>query len=231
MSPPAPDLIATDAVHRERLRIDARHEDDERRLCRLWLQANIVSVSPLALDIAAEAGIVLDEACDAIVPEMARRWRSVRSGRMFHHRIRYVARPKGLKRYLASPLDHVLARRVRRQGALFGDIFSEEGWTGFAVGASVLEVTGRLGPCWFGSCLGKAWLTLPAGVPDTLAAALPGRQLDAAVSHPAFSGKGYRIMSVDDLGDGCRAMVFRTGVAPFEMPWGELLQGVLTGNR
>ena len=41
----------------------------------------------------------------------------------------------------------------------------------------------------------------------------------------------YRISSVDDLGGGLRATVFRTGVAPFEMPWPGLLEDVLAGGR
>lgn len=195
-----------------------RTEQERLLLFHMHLQATVDRVSPLLLDLAAMEGISLVGAVSLMYPPQDWPWRPLPSAstsladRNRSSKGWPVARPRS---------DEAIFRRAfANPGVVVRDVAHPRGRFGIRPSGRVLGFTASIGPCVISSFGPLATLRLPEMLPETLMTAMPGRQLDQLVDHPAFRGRGYRVVRVTpDLGDGLPVLTFRTPLASLVTPW------------
>lgn len=196
-----------------------RTEVERLRLFRLHLQATVDRISPLLLDMAAMEQIDLDYALGLMLPPQDWPWRPLQADRPagFHHR-------QLRKGWAAAGSSARNSARFRRSfanpGLVIRDVDHPRGRFAIRPSGRAMGFTAGIGPCLLSAFGSTAMLKLSEALPETLVTAMPGRPLDQLVDHPAFTGRGYRVLRVeDDLGDHLPVLVFRAPLAAFAMPW------------
>lgn len=197
-------------------------EHQRLRLYRMFLQATVRSVSPLTLAFAEHFGIDLESGLGNLRPPLDWPRRPVPSAplvvgcRIARAALRHV-----------GPRAATTKSIMMRYAAMHGFVHHGPGTNLllFDVDGAWLSVQGRIGECTLRVVKGRAFLTLPAGVPDTIVAAMAGRPVDALVDHPALRGRGWRVRRViEGTSDVGPTIVFATGRQRYRMPWPELLR-------
>ncbi|MDQ2804361.1 MAG: hypothetical protein M3Y41_17395 [Pseudomonadota bacterium] len=210
-------------------RFTAARERERLVLYRMHLQATVRWISPLTLAMAKHVGIDLGDGMKSIRPPSEWPWRRPDSlVRSFAHRGHITHRL-----YFAPnrPAIQVLLQRYVT-GHGFVHIGSGSDILVFDVNGPWLSMHGQIGQCALRVATGTAALTLPAGVPDTLAAAMVGKPVDAIVAHPALTGSGYSVKRVREAnGAAGPTLIFSTGRSRLVMPWPELLRSGLSGGH
>ena len=218
-----------------RLRVDQEidrflEQTDRERLLlyRMHLQATVRSASPLIMDLAGHFGIDVAGRLDAVRPPSQWPWRA-----------RKWSLAASLAHGSLAPYNYVGPRRrtvhgmLRRRAAEPGFIHFADGddLLAFHFDGLSLSMEACIGASDVRVAKGMAALTLPAGIPDTLAAAMVGRQVDALVESPALAGRGYVVRRVREARAGAGpTLVFATGRTRFAMPWPELLGAGAAGT-
>lgn len=110
-------------------------------------------------------------------------------------------------------------RLFRRDGAIAGIAKGEvDRLIGIRVVGSRLEVGMRVGEVLIMTLKGRVRVFLPHAIPETLASAATGREMEEVVAGEMFDGHGYRICEARIEGD--RTVIDAvTGLLPFVMPW------------
>lgn len=193
-----------------------RTETERLRLFRLHLHATVRRVSPLLIDLCMMEGISIGSAVALIYPPEDWPWRPLYN--VPPSLARLTQQRKG---WLGSPTRQDASRFERlfkNPGVIIRGVVHERGRFAIRPCGEVLGFTAAIGPCLLSAFGSTAMLKLPEMLPETLMAAMPGRQLDALVDHPAFRGRKYRVMRVmPDLNDGLPILTFRVPLISFEM--------------
>lgn len=196
-----------------------RTDHDRLVLYRMHLQAHVRSISPLTFALAEHFDV--DLAGGAALMRPSPDWP------------RRAPPPFGAMAHRSHTALRHLSPRHRSVPGMLQRYALNRGFCHFGEGADMLffdvdgrwlSMQGRIGKCAVCVVKGVAALTLPAGLPDTVITAMPGRPVDAIISHPALAGRDYRVRRVREgvLGEG-PTLFFGTGRRAFSMPWPELL--------
>lgn len=193
------------------------------RLYRMFLQSTVRSVSPLTLAFAEHYGIDLEIGLGKLRPPLDWPRRPVPSPPVvmaMSHRASAASRYIGPR---AATTHGLMMRYATTRGFVHHGPGSN--LLLFDVDGAWLSVQGRIGECTLQIVKGRAFLTLPAGIPDTMVAAMTGRNIDTLVDHPALRGRGWRVRRVIEAASEVGStIVFATGRQRYRMPWPELLR-------
>ncbi|MDH7971267.1 hypothetical protein QH494_03665 [Sphingomonas sp. AR_OL41] len=196
---------------------------DARRLVLRWafreeMGVNVRSASPFLVGLLRGEHLTLDEAVHLInpLPGWPRRPRLSSAGsgalgpnlHMFRH---YFAG-------LAAGVGHP-PLRDEFHGHTF--ILAEGGHARMQVVGHSIEVEAKIGSVRFETRFGVLRIELDRSLPETLALASLGRDVEQIVDHPALLGRGWRIVEVvaarsPFLGS---VLVVPTGAIPYSLPW------------
>ncbi len=197
-----------------------RTETERLSLFRLHLQATVRRVSPLLIDLAVMEGVSLGGAVGLMYPPRDWPWRPLQDPPRAPTR-RSLQRMGSLASQGAKDGGR-FRRAFVNPGLVVRDVGHPRGCFGIRPCGDVMGFAASLGPCLLSAFGPSAMLKLPGRLPETLAMAMPGRMLDALVDHPAFAGRGYRVVRVEtDPVDDLPILVFRAPLITFEMPWPE----------
>lgn len=210
-------------VEQEARRFFERLEAERLRLYRALLQGTVLRVSPLTLDLIAQAGSSVAVVAEALPVPGEWPWTPLR----YRTASALLRSPKGF-----GPSNHGPSRfhKLATAGVMLRDRHHPLGELGFWTSRTALEAVACPGGCVLQTDGYRARLHLPSPMPDTLLAALPGRPLEQLVSHPVLDGRGYVVerISEGEHGDG-PVVGFATGLLPLELPWAEA-RGELAGG-
>jgi len=209
----------------ERLAADLRdfmtNVDAEcRRLYRDHLQTTVRRVSPLVIDLAVFGGSRLVDLAWEFEPPLGWPWEASDTGML-------GSAPSIVQCSIARPHRRTRApgrpgTDRRRGGMVVCTAPGCLGEIGFMVTGSHVEVVAALGGVILHTNAGRASLLIPEGLPQSIAASLPGRRLEFLLRHEVLDGRGYVIESVNDARQGGGSAIgFNTGLLPFEMPWAQ----------
>lgn len=195
-----------------------RTETERLNLFRMHLGATVTRVSPLLTVLAAIEGVSLRDAAALIHPPTDWPWRP-----LFDDPSALPRRSQRRQDWLGR-VGHRDVARFRRTfaspGVVIRDVDHARGRFAIRPVGKVLGFTASLGPCMLSAFGMSALLKFPYALPETLAAALPGRMLEQIVRHPIFAGCGYVVSRVQpDLSDGLPVITFRAPLVGFQMPW------------
>ena len=196
-----------------------RTELERLRLFRLHLQATVDRISPLLVDLAAMEQIDLDRAFQLMLPPQDWPWRPLQPEippRVHHYQLR-----KGWAVAGTPPRNSARFRRsFANPGLVIRDVEHPRGRFAIRPCGRVMGFTAGIGQCLLSAFGNSAMLKLSERLPETLVTAMPGRPLDQLVDHPAFAGRGYRVVRVEpDLGDHMPVLIFRAPLVPLHMSW------------
>jgi len=188
---------------------------------RAKLTACIRSASPLLISLLAADGLTPEGALALIVPDEIRHGRSPRP--LFNraavgHLLRYYM--SGISPSLISP-PSMYEHKIRRSN---GDFVAIQ------VVDHALELEARIGPLWLETRFGELRVQLDEAVPETIAASCIGRKLEEIVDHPAWRGRGWLIVDVEDAVTSYfgQTMIVAAGSVPYRLTWADAGQSVLT---
>lgn len=215
------DLVRDSIVrHSEALKLERL------RLYRLHLQVTVRKVSPLVLDLAAYTGSRFDDVVDEFAPRST--WPDGDLGKVGPR-----SRPNaGSQRWIGHKHSNAARewRRNHRRGVVRGGAASGAQIV-FMVMAGRVEALAALAGCALQTMGSYASLHLPDALPETVAAALPGRDVDALFGHPVLDGRGYVVEHVHAGFSGGEVVTFRTGSLPCELPWRDLFDAEMERGR
>lgn len=202
-----------------------RTERERLRLFRDHLQATVVQVSPLLLELAAMEQIDLAAATALMQPPVDWPWRP-------HYEPSNPAMRQWHARRLLGQDAERGAGRFRRAfaapGVMIRDVDHPRGRFGVRPTGGVLGFTADIGPCRLTACGPVALFRFPEPLPATLVMAMPGRILGQLVDHPLFRGKAYKVRNVvTDPTDDLPVLSFKVPLVPFAMP----ATGVVDGGE
>jgi hypothetical protein len=198
-------------------------EAERLRLYRLHLQATIRRVSPLISDSAAFAGSRLRVLVEDLSPPPSWPWRM--AGTPFHNPFRAAKCSANGPASLTRP---GVLRKAGAKNWLTRSFNGMRGELSLVVEGGSLEAFVSLGTAYMQTHAGVASVMLPDPLPETVAAALPGRLLEELVQHPIIDGRGYVVDQVHPPTHWPgHVVIFRTGLLPFDMPWGDALAAEL----
>lgn len=216
------DLLA--AVMRE-MRLHAIGERHRvLRLYRLWLQATILHVSPLAIDLAAHGGFTIEGVARELdvppgwTPQCCATTATLGMAGQSHASC-FRRGARGIF--------------VRTGAAVMRGPTDAAGMLGFYPRDRALDVVSCFGPTVLYTSGLSAHLWTPERLPEIVLAGLVGKPIDAVAPHPVLDGRGYLIRKVRDRpGDGGTMLSFRPGLLPLRLPWaGDLTQVVERRSR
>ncbi len=147
-----------------------------------------------------------------------------------------VARPKPKPWWPAPPLDggragpdeHPRAFRLRHRtlGVIERWPTDPRGRLGIRLRSGCLDAEVSIGASVLWTAGPIAHLLLADSVPATVAAAMPGRSVEALVSHPLLAG-GYEMTAVEQLDHGWTEITFSTGTVGCQV---SVVHGQLTAQ-
>ena len=195
-----------------------RTETERLRLFRQHLQASVVQVSPLLLDLAAMEQVDLAEATSLMHPPQDWPWRPLAEP------ANPAMRQWQARRWMFGQDAERGAGRFRRAfaspGVVIRDADHPRGRLAIRPSGGVLAFTADIGACRLTACGPIAMFRIPEHLPETLVMAMPGRRLGQLVEHPLFRDRDCKVRSVmTDPTDDLPVLTFRVPLVPFAMPW------------
>ena len=188
--------------------------------------------SPLLLDAVADDGLILERQLSRMRCGLPGIWPGSRwiDERWETHRLRQVLTPK-----MGDISEDESFERVFHHAGVVVRLPSDPaGAFGLKVIDDQLEVVLGLGPHLLLTFGPTAELRLDGALPETVATAIGGRQLDEVVSHPLFIGRRYPIteaLQPPQVRHGGTTIRFRTGRTGFAMPWDNVFKAILARGR
>ncbi|WP_242154033.1 hypothetical protein [Sphingomonas sp. BAUL-RG-20F-R05-02] len=225
---PEPRETARQRAQRESYAIE--REAIELRLTsfRAYLQATVVTMSPLAGLVLEAADFEVGQALQSLRP--SKNWLSApdTDRRFFHTRHAPTA--------LGTHSEHACSREPWSENPAdpTGEALLQDGSVGdfvmLVVLGSSVEIHLHGQGFQLATRAGTAYLALPQPLPDTVALYCEGLDLDAVVDHPILRGRKYVIADVLQMA-GRSIILFDVGELPVVMPWpDDVATAPLIGN-
>ena len=193
----------------------ARVENERRRLYRTHLRCTVRNASPLLVDLLAAEGVAPSCLIDVMQPPPswpAASWASSR-GPSTRRLMPNAPRSTTLG---ARAADERLLRLFAYGGVLLRLPSDRAGGCGVWTSAGMMHGWIDFGRIRMVIDGGEAHLSI-ASLPETVALAMPGRDLDRLVSHPLIDGRGYSVRRVCADGRGTSVLVVKCGVQPLDL--------------
>lgn len=216
-------------IDAEEARVEAAHRAEQLRIFRMRLQLHVTWMSPFVRDLADASQIGLEGLADMLRPHpllgkcsalLPPRRQSLRPAKG-------VAGRKSPNSPWSRESDRLVAYSMSRKGVILRTR-PNSGQLGFMVSGAHLLAAGWLGECWFHTDSDVSHIVMRGEVPETLIAASVGRKIGQIISHPTLDGRDYPVTrAVRIYEEPAVAFTFWTGIVPFEMPWADLLDGMV----
>ena len=192
-----------------------RTEAERRALYRAHLRCTVRFASPLLLDLLAAEELALDALVACMEPPPG--W----AGQLGVLPVRPVIRRllprvhKAFRPGARSP-DQRFARCLAHGGVVVRPPSHPAGGFGIWTSADMVHAWIDMGEARLAIGGGEAHLWLPQ-LPDTIASAMPGRDLDRLVTHPLIDRRGYYVRRTRFDPDGSPVLVIGCGVEPIDL--------------
>ena len=179
---------------------------------RIEIGATVRSASPVLIALLATQGLTFDQAVALIQP--ARSWprRPTPSNQSCQYTIR-----NPLWRYYMTTTPTSHQTLPARHAYTFHS--ANDDYVRIQVVDHSLEVEARIAPVWLETRFGELRVHLDEALPETIATACVGRLIEKIVDHPAWRGRGWRIVEVEEPVTSYfgQTLIVATGSVPYRI--------------